>query len=101
MDHGLGSDPYPSIHTPDPYPQYMNRLTMSWRKPTSVFLTLTDHFPCRAGFSYASGEYIHIYIYMYTYAFSDHVCYDCSYDYFYYYYYYYNYYYYYYYYYYY
>ena len=61
MDHGLGSDPYPKIHTPDPYPEYMNRLKMSWGKPTNAVWTLTDHLPCRAGFSSAIGEYIHIF----------------------------------------
>ena len=35
---------------------------MSWQNHTSVFLTLTDNLPCRAGLSYASGEYIHVYV---------------------------------------
>ena len=49
---------------PDPYPEHINRLKMSWRKRV-VFLALTDHLPCRAGFSYATGEHMHIYVYIY------------------------------------
>ena len=50
------------MHTPRSIPPIDEQAQDELAKANNVLLTLTDHLPHRAGFSYAGGEYIDIYI---------------------------------------
>ena len=62
-------DPYPMdyglvpIHTPRSIPLICEQAQDELAKAQKFFLTLTDHLPCRAGFSYAKNYYYYYYYY--------------------------------------